>query len=234
MPTEAVEDYLKAIRRIESRSGPPVSTSQVAAALDKTPGTVTSMLETLADRGLLSREKYEGVTLTPAGEVAALEVVRRHRLIEAFLAEQLDYAPTEVHDEADALEHRVSEEFTRRVERLLDHPAVDPHGDPIPPADLSVPDTSEATSVAVLDPGDRGTVVRVSDRDPDVLEFLVDAGVTPGTTVEVVDVTAFGLVTVRTDAGDKRDLPDAVASGVSVRRDTDSGAAVDGREAGDA
>ena len=93
MPTDAVEDYLKAIHRIESRDGPPVSTSQIAEALDKTPATVTSMVETLADRGLLSREKYTGVELTPAGEVASLEVVRRHRLIESFLADQLAWDP---------------------------------------------------------------------------------------------------------------------------------------------
>jgi DtxR family Mn-dependent transcriptional regulator len=233
MPTDAVEDYLKAIRRIESRAGPPVSTSQIAEALDKTPATVTSMVETLADRGLLAREKYEGVELTPAGEVAALEVVRRHRLIEAFLAEHLDYEATEVHDEADALEHHVSEEFTRRVERVLDYPAADPHGDPIPPADLSTPEDA-GTALAALEPGDRGTVARVSDRDPDVLEFLVEAGITPGTTVEVVDVTSFGLVTVRTSDGDEHGLPEAVADRVSVRRAAESTAASDGQEASDA
>jgi len=234
MPTDAVEDYLKAIYRIESRGGPPVSTSQIAEALEKTPATVTSMVETLADRGLLSREKYKGVELTPAGEVAALEVVRRHRLIEAFLAERLDYEPTEVHDEADALEHHVSEEFTRRVEHLLDYPAADPHGDPIPPADLSTPEDSGTTLVAALEPGERGTVVRVSDRDPDVLEFLVDADITPGTTVEVAEITSFGLVTVRTDDGDEHGLPEAVADRVYVRRAADSTAATDGQEAGDA
>jgi DtxR family Mn-dependent transcriptional regulator len=234
MPTDAVEDYLKAIYRIESRGGPPVSTSQIAEALDKTPATVTSMIETLADRGLLSREKYKGVELTPAGEVAALEVVRRHRLIEAFLAEQLDYEATEVHDEADALEHHVSEEFTRRVERVLDYPAADPHGDPIPPADLSTPENAGAALVAALEPGEHGTVIRVSDRDPDVLEFLVDAGITPGTTVEVVDVTSFGLVTVRTDDGGEHGLPEAVADRVYVRRGADSVGTVDEQEAGDA
>ncbi|SFR30892.1 MULTISPECIES: metal-dependent transcriptional regulator [Halorubrum] len=234
MPTDAVEDYLKAIYRIESRAGPPVSTSQIAEALEKTPATVTSMVETLSERGLLSREKYTGVELTPAGEVAALEVVRRHRLIEAFLADQLDYEPTEVHDEADALEHHVSEEFTRRVERVLDYPAADPHGDPIPPADLSTPEDAGTALVAALDPGERGTVVRVSDRDPDVLEFLVDAGITPGRTVEVVDVTSFGLVTVRTSDGSEHGLPEAVADRVSVRRAAESTAATDGQEAGDA
>ena len=234
MPTDTVEDYLKAIHRIESRGGPPVSTSQIAEALDKTPATVTSMIETLSDRGLVSREKYKGVELTPAGEVAALEVVRRHRLIEAFLAEQLDYEATEVHDEADALEHHVSEEFTRRVEHVLDYPAADPHGDPIPPADLSAPESTGAALVAALEPGEHGTVIRVSDRDPDVLEFLVDAGITPGTTVEVVEVTSFGLVTVRTDDGTEHGLPEAVADRVYVRRGADSVGATDEQEASDA
>lgn len=234
MPTDAAENYLKSIYRIESRAGPPVSTSQIAESLDKAPATVTSTVETFADRGLLSRETYTGAELTPAGEVAALEVVRRPRLIETFLAEQLDYEATEVHDEADALGHRVSEEFTRRVERVPDYPAADPHGDPIPSADLSTPEDVGTTLVAALDPGERGTVVRVSDRDPDVLEFLVDADITPGTTVEVVDVTSFGLVTVRTSDGSEHGLPEAVAERVYLRRAAESAAASDGRKAGGA
>ncbi|TKX78928.1 metal-dependent transcriptional regulator [Halorubrum sp. SD626R] len=234
MPTDTVEDYLKAIHRIESRTGPPVSTSAIAEALGKAPATVTSMLETLSDRGLLTREKYAGAELTPAGEVAALEVVRRHRLIEAFLSEQLGYEPSEVHDEADALEHHVSEEFTRRVERTLDYPTADPHGDPIPPADLSTPETSGTAVLASLEPGSLATVARVSDRDRDVLEFLFDAGITPETTVEVVDVTSFGMVTVRTEDEAEHDLPEAVAERVHVARSPEAAGVDDGVEAGGA
>ncbi|MFD1569328.1 metal-dependent transcriptional regulator [Halorubrum laminariae] len=234
MPTDTVEDYLKTIYRIESRTGPPVATSAIAEALGKAPATVTSMLETLEGRGLLTREKYAGSELTPAGEVAALEVVRRHRLIEAFLSEQLGYEPSEVHDEADALEHHVSEEFTRRVERALDYPSVDPHGDPIPPEDLSTPETTGTAVLASLEPGSRVAVTRVSDRDRDVLEFLFDAGITPETTVEVVDVTSFGMVTVRTDDETEHDLPEAVAECVHVARPTETGGVDDGVEAGGA
>ncbi|QCC48246.1 metal-dependent transcriptional regulator [Halobellus limi] len=217
MLSDVMEDYLKVIYEIQARSGPPVSTSAVAEALDKTPATVTSMLGTLEERGLVTREKYKGAELTPEGETVALEVLRHHRLLEAYLAEQLDYSWSEVHDEADALEHHISEEFERRVAAALDDPAVDPHGDPIPSADLSPLEEDETTPLSAREVGDRVVVSRVSDRDRDELEYLADAGVTPGTTLEVVDVAPFGMVTVRTDGGGEQSLPDSVADAIRVR-----------------
>jgi DtxR family Mn-dependent transcriptional regulator len=217
MLSDVMEDYLKVIYEIQAQSGPPVSTSAVAEALDKTPATVTSMLGTLEERGLVTREKYKGAELTQEGETVALEVLRHHRLLEAYLAEQLDYAWSEVHDEADALEHHISEEFERRVAAALDDPAVDPHGDPIPSADLTPLEGDETTPLSTHDVGDRVVVSRVSDRDREELEYLAAAGITPETTLEVVDVAPFGMVTVRTDDGAEQSLPDSVADAIRVR-----------------
>jgi len=222
MSSDVMEDYLKAIYALEDEGEPPVSTSAVAERLGKTPPTVTSMLETLAERGLVEREKYKGAELTDEGRTVALEVLRHHRLLEAYLAERLDYSRSEVHDEADALEHHISEEFERRVADALGDPAVDPHGDPIPGADLQPPapdDTKPLTDFAV---GERVVIARVSDRDDEDLEYLDHAEITPGTTVEVCDVAPFGMVTVAVgDGGDDdectQSLPEAIAAGVRVR-----------------
>ena len=217
-----MEDYLKAIYTLEAESGPPVSTTAVAEALDKTPSTVASMLETLAERGLIRREKYKGAELTAEGESVALEVVRHHRLLETYLMEHLDYTWDEVHDEADALEHHISERFERRVAEALDDPRVDPHGDPIPGEELEPLEADDAAPLSAHEVGDRVVVARVNDRDPEELEYLADAGVTPGTELEVVDVAPFGMVTVRVaDDGREQSLPDAVADAIRVRPATD-------------
>src|SRR5699024_8881217 len=136
MPSDVMEDYLKAIYSLERAGETPVSTSRIAEYLDVTRPTVSSMIERLTERNLLEREKYTGVCLTDEGETVALEVVRHHRLLEAYLAEQLGYDWSEVHEEADALEHHISETFERRVAQALGDPEVDPHGDPIPSVDL--------------------------------------------------------------------------------------------------
>ena len=211
-----MEDYLKAIYRIQARSGPPVSTSAIADDVGKTPATVTSMLGTLEDRGFLTHQKYKGVELTTDGERVALEVVRHHRLLEAYLAEHLDYSRSEVHDEADALEHHISEEFERRVAAALDDPAVDPHGDPIPSADLAPLDGDDATPLSACEVDDRVVVTRVSDRDREDLEYLEAAGITPGTALELVAVAPFGMVTVRVDGDTEQSLPESVAESIRV------------------
>ncbi|WP_080509199.1 metal-dependent transcriptional regulator [Candidatus Halobonum tyrrellensis] len=211
-----MEDYLKAIYVLESEEGPPVSTSAIADRLGKTPPTVTSMLEKLADRELIHREKYKGVELSDDGRTLALEVLRHHRLIEAYLAEHLGYSWSEVHDEADTLEHHISEEFERRVAASLDDPAVDPHGDPIPGIDLEPPADDGSRPLTTAAVGDRVVIARVSDRDDEELEYLDRAGIVPGTTVEVVDVAPFGMVTVAVDGGEQS-LPESVAASVRVR-----------------
>ncbi len=210
-----MEDYLKAIYVLQSEQGPPVSTSAVAEYLDKSSPSVTDMLGKLEERGLVEREPYQGAELTAEGEAVALEVVRHHRLLEAFLADRLDYDWSEVHDEADALEHHISEEFERRVAEALGDPAVDPHGDPIPGADLEPVDEGSGPRLSDRDEGDRVVVTRVSDRDEDELDYLADAGITPGTAVEVVDVAPFGMVTVTTPTGEQS-LPAAIARSIRV------------------
>jgi DtxR family Mn-dependent transcriptional regulator len=212
-----MEDYLKAVYILQSEEGPPVSTSAIADYLGKTAPTVTSMLGKLEDRGLVDREKYKGVELTPEGETVALEVLRHHRLLESYLAEQLDYDWSEVHDEADRLEHHISEEFERRVAEALGDPEVDPHGDPIPGADLEPIEADEAERLSELGVGDRAVVTRVSDRDEAELEYLAEAGVRPGTELVVVDVAPFGMVTVEV-ADREQSLPDRVAASIRVRR----------------
>lgn len=218
MLSDVMEDYLKAIYVLQTESGPPVTTSAIAEYLDKTPPTVTSMLGKLEERGLVDREKYRGVELTPEGETVALEVVRHHRLLETYLTEHLDYSWSEVHDEADRLEHHISEEFERRVAEALDYPDVDPHGDPIPGADLEPLEHGEDSRLDEFGVGDELVVTRVSDRDDDELEYLESAGITPGTVIRIVDVAPFGMYTVETNGGDTQSLPEEIAR--SIRVDT--------------
>ncbi|EMA69737.1 iron (metal) dependent repressor, DtxR family protein [Halorubrum aidingense JCM 13560] len=215
MLSDVMEDYLKAIYVLQSERGPPVSTSAIAEYLDKTSPSVTDMLRKLEDRGLVEREPYQGAELTAEGEAVALEVVRHHRLLEAFLADQLDYDWSDVHEEADALEHHISEEFERRVAEALGDPAVDPHGDPIPGADLEPVDEGTGPRLTDHGEGERVIVTRVSDRDEAELDYLADAGITPGTELEIVDVAPFGMVTVVTATGEQS-LPAAVARSIRV------------------
>ncbi|MDZ5811975.1 metal-dependent transcriptional regulator [Halorubrum sp. AD140] len=215
MLSDVMEDYLKAIYVLQSEQGPPVSTSAIAEYLEKTPPSVTDMLGKLEERGLVEREPYQGAELTAEGEAVALEVVRHHRLLEAFLADRLDYDWSEVHDEADALEHHISEEFERRVAESLGNPAVDPHGDPIPGADLEPVDEGSGPRLSDRAEGDRVIVTRVSDRDEAELDYLADAGITPGTEIEVVDVAPFGMVTVTTGSGEQS-LPAEIARSIRV------------------
>ena len=216
MLSDVMEDYLKAIYTLEREHGPPVQTSTIADYLDVTSPTVTSMVEKLEDRTLVEREKYKGVELTPDGETVAVEVLRHHRLLEAFLADHLDYEWDKVHAEADALEHHISEEFERRLAHKLGDPAVDPHGDPIPSADLEPPVDDDTEVLADHDEGDHLVVARVSDRNEDELRYLADAGVQPGTELELVEHAPIGMFVVDID-GAAVHLPERVAETLDVR-----------------
>ncbi|SDJ25115.1 iron (metal) dependent repressor, DtxR family [Halovenus aranensis] len=216
MLSAKMEDYLKTVYELKEIDGAPVSTSSIAEYMDVTPPTVTSMMEKLEDRELVDREKYSGVELTPEGETVALEVLRHHRLIETYLAEQLDYDWAEVHDEADRLEHHISEEFERRVADALDDPAVDPHGDPIPTDSL---DPLEETDGGRLDEYDEGAAVvvrRVRDRNAEELDYLKDAGLTPGTELTVDEVAPIGMVTVRFADDTTVSIPNDIAGSIHV------------------
>jgi len=217
MLSAKMEDYLKAIYELQCREGEPVSTSSIAGYLDVTPPTATSMMKNLADRGLVEREKYSGVELTREGETVALEVVRHHRLLETYLAEQLGYDWSEVHDEADRLEHHISEEFERRVAEMLDDPEVDPHGDPIPNDALEPVRDSDDSILGEHGEDDTVVVTRVRDRDPEELAYLQNAGVTPGTELTVEEVAPIGMVTLRLANGEAVSIPDHIADAIRVR-----------------
>ena len=177
--TEAIEDYAKTIYALARRTEGPVGTSALAERLGVSPGTVTAMLKRMAELGLVEHRPYHGVELTEAGERVALEVIRHHRLIEAYLAEALGMPWDRVHDEAEVLEHYISEELEERMAMALGNPEVDPHGDPIPDRELEVSDT-DGISLTDLEPGERATFTRVSDSDPEMLRYLDERGIRPG------------------------------------------------------
>lgn len=226
MLSAKMEDYLKVVYELQRADGERVSTSAVAEALDVTAPTATSAIETLEEGGFVEREKYAGAKLTPEGETVALEVVRHHRLLETYLAERLGYDWSEVHDEADRLEHHISEDFEARVAEALDDPEVDPHGDPIPQTSLEPVEDPIGETLATHTVGDELVVGQVRDRDPDELAYLEDAGITPGTQLTLLEVAPIGMYTVSTDSGETVSLPESIAEAIRVR----PASAVVGRE----
>jgi len=190
-PSEAVENYAKAIYSLQRRTGDPVATNDLADRLQVTPASASGMVKKLADLGLAEHVPYKGVQLTAEGEQVALEVLRHHRLLELYLVEQLGVPWDRVHEEAEALEHVISEDLEARIAAKLGNPTHDPHGDPIPDAGLHI-DESTTRSLADLEPGDRGRFVRVSDSDPAMLRYLSERGVALGDALEVLDRQPFG------------------------------------------
>jgi DtxR family Mn-dependent transcriptional regulator len=191
-PSEAIEDYAKAIYALQRRAdGHPVGTNDLADRLGVTPASVSAMLKKLDERGLVEHVPYKGVLLTSAGNRVALEVMRHHRLLELYLAEHLGVPWDRVHEEAEALEHVISEDLEARIAAKLGQPTHDPHGDPIPSADLEI-DEGTSRGLETLEAGDAGRFVRVSDSDPKMLRYLAERGVSLGDRFEVVDVQPFG------------------------------------------
>jgi DtxR family Mn-dependent transcriptional regulator len=188
VPSLTVENYAKAIYQIAARlqPGQAVATGELAQALSVSPGTVTGMLKTLSEAALATYTPYEGARLTPAGERLALAVLRRHRLVELFLVQTLKMSWDEVHGEAEHLEHAVSDLLVDRIDAYLGHPAVDPHGDPIPRADGSLPKPGGVPMTA-LRPGQRFRLARVVDQDPTFLRYLTECGLDLGTEAVVVE-----------------------------------------------
>jgi DtxR family Mn-dependent transcriptional regulator len=189
--TPAVEDYSKAIFALESRSQEPVPTNALAERLGITAGSVSAMLKKLDELGLITRVPYRGVRLTADGRRLALEVVRHHRLLESFLAEALGMPWDRVHAEAEVLEHVLSDDLEQLIATKLGNPTVDPHGDPIPSADLELDERSTRTMES-LQPGDSGLFVRVSDSDPEMLRYLDGCGISPGDRFSVRERQPFG------------------------------------------
>ncbi|MDQ3713579.1 MAG: metal-dependent transcriptional regulator [Acidobacteriota bacterium] len=194
--TPVVEDYLKAIYSLR-QMGETVRTAALAARLNVKPPTVTAMLKTLAGLNLIRYEPYRGVELTDAGEQIALEVVRHHRLIELYLVEALGFSWDEVHDEAEVLEHFISEKLEARIAAYLGNPTLDPHGDPIPALDGSLPDNS-TQSLADLPEKAEARIVRVCDQNADRLRYIAKLGLVPGASVQIIGSAPFdGPVSVQ-------------------------------------
>jgi DtxR family Mn-dependent transcriptional regulator len=187
--TAAVEDYLKAIYALETAEEA-ASTNALAAKLEVTPAAVSGMMRKLAALGLVEHERYHGVRLTERGRLVALEVVRHHRLLELFLVESLGMSWDEVHAEAEVLEHVLSEPLEELIAAKLGHPSLDPHGDPIPTRELTIREEHGRT-LYELEPGEKGTLSRVSDADPEMLRFLTEQGITPGSQLEVIERQPF-------------------------------------------
>jgi DtxR family Mn-dependent transcriptional regulator len=187
--TSAMEDYLKAIYRLEERDVA-VTTQQLAGELGVSGASVTNMLKRLAELKLVNYSRYKGVSLTEPGRKIALEIVRHHRLLELYLSETLGMPWHEVHAEAERLEHHLSDELEARMDSALGHPTHDPHGDPSPTVDLTI-DEVRGVNLTVLRSGQRGIVTRVSDRDPEQLEYLGSLGLYPGAEVTLIEQLPF-------------------------------------------
>ncbi|HEX3263349.1 MAG TPA: metal-dependent transcriptional regulator [Solirubrobacterales bacterium] len=215
--TEAVEDYVKAIYALQRQEGGPVSTSALAERLDVAPPSVTAMVKRLDELHLVRYEPYHGVTLTGAGERLALEVIRHHRLIEAFLADALEMPWDRVHDEAEVLEHYISEDLERRIAEKLGNPSLDPHGDPIPTPELALA-ADRTTALDRLAAGDVAIFSRVSDSDPAMLRYLAERGIRPGARLRVTEVQPFGGPVVVDVDGHEHALGGNLAQRLRVER----------------
>ena len=187
----SVQDYAKAVYELESRGGSAVSTNDLAARLGVTPASVSGMVRKLTEVGIVEHEPYHGVRLTDQGRRVALEVLRHHRLLELFLAQELGMSWDRVHAEAEVLEHVLSEELEELIAARLGDPAVDPHGDPIPTPQFEI-DERPTRSLDELAVGATGRFVRVSDSNPEMLRYLADHGIKLDDRLEVVDRQPFG------------------------------------------
>jgi DtxR family Mn-dependent transcriptional regulator len=188
--TPNMEDYLKAIYMVQQR-GETVTTSLLSEQLGGLkPGSVTGMIKKLAELNLIMHTPYQGVSLTPAGERIALEVLRHHRLLELYLVQALGYSWDEVHEEAEALEHYISEKLEARIAARLGQPDFDPHGDPIPSLEGTLP-SSISVSLPDLPAGTQGRIVRVSDQNTAHLRYLAELGLVPGARIEITDIAPF-------------------------------------------
>jgi DtxR family Mn-dependent transcriptional regulator len=198
--SQSTQDYLKQIYGL-SANGKPASTTDLASGLGIAPASVTGMIQRLSKvkPPLVHYHKHQGVTLTEAGERAALEVIRRHRLLETWLVQTLDYSWDEVHKEAERLEHVISEEMEARIAAALGHPARDPHGDLIPSADLTLP-SDDTRPLVSLRAGESATVKRVAGNDPGLLRHLHEIGILPETRITVKDYSKYdGNLTIHVE-----------------------------------
>ncbi|MCP8998688.1 metal-dependent transcriptional regulator [Pseudarthrobacter sp. RMG13] len=221
-PSSSIEDYVKVIYGFTEWQDKPITSSQLAQRLGVANSSVSEMVRKLKDQGLVDHKPYSAITLTDSGVRLALSMVRRHRLIETYLVQELGYSWDEVHDEAELLEHAVSDTFIERMSAKLGNPQRDPHGDPIPSADGTVL-LPEAHLLGELDPGHTGRITRISDENPDLLRYLSAEEIDLDDEVEVVGRKPFGgaLVVRISNAGRKRDydLAEEVTAALWVHSD---------------
>jgi DtxR family transcriptional regulator, Mn-dependent transcriptional regulator len=197
--TAVAQDYLKVIWTAQEWSLEKVSTKMLADRIGVSASTASESIRKLAEQGLVDHAKYGAVTLTEAGRRAALAMVRRHRLLETFLVNELGYAWDEVHDEAEVLEHAVSDRLVARIDAKLGYPHRDPHGDPIPASDGQVP-TPPAQQLWACHDGDTGTVARISDADPEMLRYFASVGIHLDARLRVVTRREFaGMISIAID-----------------------------------
>ncbi len=212
--SEAQEDYLKQIYLLTEDS-PTAGTQALAAKLGVAPASVTVMIQKLSEMELVSYEHYRGVSLTKAGVAAALEILRHHRLLESFLHQALGYGWDEVHDEAEKLEHYISETFEARMAAWLGHPSHDPHGDPIPDQQLRLP-ADAGCPLAAQTPGFEGRIVRVGTQDSDELNLFQKLGLVPGAHIRLLAVSDD---TIRVQAEEPYLIPHALGRKLWVEKE---------------
>ena len=194
--SSVAQDYLKVIWTAQEWSVDKVSTKMLAERIGVSASTASESIRKLADQGFVDHEKYGAVTLTDAGRLAALAMVRRHRLMETFLVRELGYGWDEVHDEAEVLEHAVSDRMLDRIDAKLGFPTRDPHGDPIPAADGRVP-APDARQLSMCRDGDAATVARISDADPEMLRYFDSVGISLDSRLTVLARRDFaGMISV--------------------------------------
>jgi DtxR family Mn-dependent transcriptional regulator len=214
--SSAVEDYAKAIYALQERGeGCAVTTNALAERLGVTPASASAMVKKLAGMGLVTHVRYKGVELTSKGTAIALEVIRHHRLLESYLSESLGVPWDRVHDEAEVLEHVLSEELEELIAAKLGNPTHDPHGDPIPTRDGLMPE-EHTLSLQTLAAGDCGTFVRISDSDPEMLRYLAARGIAPGDDFEIVDKQPFDGPVFARFAGEVHVLGGSLARAMRV------------------
>jgi DtxR family transcriptional regulator, Mn-dependent transcriptional regulator len=211
--TPSMEDYLKAIFRIE-HDGETVSNQRLADELGLSGASISNMVKKLHDLKLIVHTPYKPITLTDAGNAVALEVIRHHRLLELFLASALGMEIDQVHDEADRLEHHVSEELERRIEQALGYPEFDPHGHPIPSRSGDLPTIADVP-LSSLGIGDGGVVSRVSDRSPEDLRDIHGWKIMPGTRLQLTGTTADSIL-ASIESADSVAIPRATAEGIHI------------------
>ena len=200
--TPVAQDYLKVIWNAQEWSLEKVSTKMLAEKLGVSASTASESIRKLAEQGLVDHEKYGAVTLTESGRRAALAMVRRHRLLEAFLVKELGYSWDEVHDEAEVLEHAVSDRLVARIDAKLGFPQRDPHGDPIPGSDGQVP-TPPARQLWSCADGESGVVARISDKDPEMLRYFDSIGINLDSRLQVLTRREFaGMISVAVESAD--------------------------------